>query len=85
MFFFNYLPQPKFNRPGSEKDCNRLNETFSKLGYDVIVYNDLRAYEVIESVNTVAKEDFSNYGSLVICLLSHGDEGNNNFLKFSRK
>jgi len=53
-----------------------LEETFLNLGFDVEKHHDLMAWELKATVDElVNKKDFSRYGSLVICLLSHGTEG----------
>ena len=56
-------------------DCNSIHETFGHLRYEIEIYENLRAYELKELVDNLAGQDYSSYGSLVICLLSHGDEG----------
>ena len=47
--------------------------TFWLFGYDIRVYNaDLKAEELLDTVNKLAKEDLKNYNSLVVFVLSHG-------------
>ena len=46
--------------------------TFWLFGFDIRVYADLKAEEVLDTVNKLAKEDLKNYNSLVVFVLSHG-------------
>ncbi|KAK4020129.1 hypothetical protein OUZ56_002124 [Daphnia magna] len=61
-------------RKGSERDRNKLKETFNKLGFKTIIYNDQSSYALKTEIKSLAKKDFKNYGCLVVCLLSHGIE-----------
>lgn len=75
--YFNYphLMQPKLNRKGSGMDCNELAKTFHSLGYEVQIHNDLIACDLKDEVSKLASRKYDEYGSLVICILSHGEEG----------
>jgi Caspase domain len=54
----------------------RLENTFQTLGYDVIIEEDLAASALKARVQEYAKSDiWENYSSMVLCVLSHGDEG----------
>ena len=35
----------------------------------------MKAQDLYNQIDELAKQDFSSYASLVICILSHGDEG----------
>lgn len=53
-----------------------MKETFSGLGYYVEVFNNQTSIELKVTINELARKvDLSGYGSLVVCLLSHGFEG----------
>ena len=64
--------------PGYRADVQRLCSTFWILGYDLRVYVDLTAKQMLD----VAKEKTENnvsilngYASLFVCILAHGDYG----------
>ena len=71
------------NLIGYRKDVKSLCKTFWLFGYDLRIYADLTAQELLETVENLAKEKDSNnnysifrgYASLVVCILSHGDPG----------
>ena len=52
----------------------KLKDTFQKLGVEVETYQDLSSFDLKATVNELAQRDFKEYGSLVVCLLSHGME-----------
>lgn len=64
-------------RYGSEKDKNNLKETFENFGFKVIIEEDLIHLDMIKKITDVLT-DIKDESSLFICILSHGDEGNNN-------
>jgi hypothetical protein len=41
----------------------------------VDIYQNLKAQDLRNQIDELAKKDFSSYASLVVCILSHGDEG----------
>ena len=45
------------------------------LGYDIIVYKDLSAKRIRKNIKELVESDFEGYASLIVCLLSHGEEG----------
>ncbi|XP_046449952.1 uncharacterized protein LOC124198235 isoform X2 [Daphnia pulex] len=63
------------NRTGTNFDENSLKDVFTQLGFDVRIFKDLKAKDLCYCVQDLAKQDFSSYASLVVCILSHGDEG----------
>ena len=71
----------KFRQPrqGTDKDCNRLRETFLALGYDVYIRTDVRGRDLYEyDILQLARSEVWNsgtYASLIVCILSHGAEG----------
>ena len=66
------------DRLGTEKDCQRLEETFLNLGFDVFIRTNIEGRHLEWEMLELARSDFWNknqYGSLVVCILSHGSEG----------
>lgn len=59
---------------GSAKDWRRLKLTFEKLGFHVVVHHNLFSFDIKGELNNLAAQNFSKYGCLVVCLLSHGIE-----------
>ncbi len=51
-----------------------LFHVFSSFGFDVDIYRNLKAQELRNQIDELAKQDFSSYASLVVCILSHGLE-----------
>lgn len=67
---------------GINNDASQLRRTFARFGYDVLLYNNLKSYQMMNNLkpDQLASQlenqtDLSNYASLVICILSHGDKG----------
>lgn len=62
------------SRQGTEKDKDRLKSVFSRMGYKVIVKQNLAHYDMIkyieETIDAIVEES-----SLIICILSHGETG----------
>ena len=56
---------------GYREDVKSICITFWLFGYDIRVYADLKAEELLDTVNKLAKEDLKNYNSLVVFVLSH--------------
>ena len=63
------------DREGTDKDEKNLSRTFRYLGYDVVIYQNRKAQEILGIFHELQKRDFSNDDSLVCCILSHGEEG----------
>jgi caspase 8 len=55
------------------KDRERLEQTFNKLGYKVIVKTDLNSDQMQTAMRDAAKETNSQNDSFVCCILSHGN------------
>lgn len=62
------------HRAGSEYDWRSLKRIFLKLGFEVVIHHDLMSYDIKGEMKKLAARDFSQYGCLVVCLLSHGIE-----------
>ena len=55
---------------------NRLETLFSTLHFQVQIYKNLRAREILQVINSYAfQTDHSNYDCFVCCILSHGENG----------
>ena len=63
------------DREGTDKDEKNLSRTFRFLGYDVEIYQNRKAREILGIFKELQKRDFSKDDSLVCCILSHGEEG----------
>lgn len=44
------------------------------MGFEVVIHHDLMSYDIKGEMKKLAARDFSQYGCLVVCLLSHGIE-----------
>ena len=69
-------------REGSKVDATALGKTFRGFGFVVRDHRNLTAAELRQTLKDLAKEKgpngesiFQGYASLVVCLLSHGDQG----------
>lgn len=63
-----------------DNDVAQLWRTFTRFGYEVIVLKNLRGDQIIHYLSPVqlqskAKKKLEEYGSLVVCILSHGLKG----------
>lgn len=62
-------------REGTDLDAENLFRLFKGLCYDVKLFNDLTGAKMLSTLKHVAKLDHRNMDSLVVCILSHGLEG----------
>lgn len=69
-----FFPGQLSHRAGTAQDCRRLNFTFKNLGFQVVTHHNLMSFDIRGEIKKLAAQDFSNYGCLVVCLLSHGIE-----------
>lgn len=63
-----------------DNDCAQLWRTFTRFGLEVIILKNLRGDQIIHYLDPAqlqakAKNDLVKYGSLVVCILSHGSKG----------
>ncbi len=63
------------NRPGTEKDREALINVFKDFGFEVEPHDNLKAQQLCDEIINLGERDFSKYACLVVCILSHGDEG----------
>jgi hypothetical protein len=62
-------------RSGSNLDAERVHRIFSKMGYKCSRFNDVRKQDIINACTDVSKRpDLKNHSSLVVIILSHGEE-----------
>ncbi|KAK4872526.1 hypothetical protein RN001_014555 [Aquatica leii] len=71
MTFKISILQPKV---GHIKDCNDIEEAFQSLKFDVIKYNDLTYKGILKKLSNIAKMDYSEYGCLIVFVLTHGND-----------
>lgn len=62
-------------REGTDLDAENLFRLFTGLCYDVKIFKDLTGAKMLSTLKNVAKLDHRNMDSLVVCILSHGLEG----------
>ncbi|XP_076075968.1 caspase-3-like [Mytilus galloprovincialis] len=62
-------------RAGSEQDVQRLTESFSFLGFEVIEKVDLTKKEIIREIHSIADKNHYDNDCFVCVILSHGREG----------
>jgi len=74
------------NLPGYRQDVINLCSTFWIFGFDLRVYVDLTGDQMLKAVNKLTREEkkpgtddsiFVDYASVVVCILSHGNHGQN--------
>jgi len=61
-------------RAGSEADVVRLSKTFRRLGFAVLVRNNLNYGATCQLLEQAAAADHSQFSCFVFALLTHGDE-----------
>lgn len=62
-------------RVGSEKDLKALHRLFDALDFKVRIKRNLTETELLKTLEDVSSEDHSAYDCFVLCLMSHGKEG----------
>ncbi|KAK4872501.1 hypothetical protein RN001_014530 [Aquatica leii] len=65
-------PQPRL---AHIRDCKDIEEVFHNLHFEVTKYHNLAYKDVLEKLSTIAKMDYSNYGCLIIFVLTRGKDG----------
>ncbi|CAI5642003.1 unnamed protein product [Oreochromis niloticus] len=63
------------NRRGTQKDADALNTVFTRLGFEVLIHNNLTAAQMQNEIRMYSKRNFVNDNALVVCVLSHGEKG----------
>jgi hypothetical protein len=62
-------------RRGTEVDAKALYGVFRDLEFDVNIYSDPSAKDIIAILETASKDNHSHNDCLVVCILSHGEQG----------
>ena len=62
-------------REGTDLDAENLFRMFKGLGYDVRLFTDLTAAKMLSTLKQASKLDHRHMDSLVVCILTHGVEG----------
>ena len=62
-------------RTGTDVDAKRLKELFLYLGFETQYFENLTTQQMRVQLGAIAKADHSKYDSIIISVLSHGDEG----------
>lgn len=76
VYVFNYkFLGSKRQRNGAEKDSQNLNETFSRMGYEVFIFEDLTREETLTTLTSIRKKaNLSEIDAFVLFILSHGKD-----------
>ncbi|XP_030015541.1 caspase-8-like isoform X2 [Sphaeramia orbicularis] len=61
-------------RKGTQEDTKALREVFTRLGFKVVIENDLTAQQIRDKVIKLGRENFLDHDALVVCVLSHGEK-----------
>ncbi|XP_065490377.1 caspase-6 isoform X3 [Caloenas nicobarica] len=69
--FYWHLMLP--DRRGTLADRNNLKRSLTDLGFEVRVYDDLKADDVLQKIHEASKDDHSNADCFVCVFLSHGE------------
>uniref|UniRef100_A0A3B4WNW2 Caspase-8 n=1 Tax=Seriola lalandi dorsalis TaxID=1841481 RepID=A0A3B4WNW2_SERLL len=70
-----FLGEELKDRGGTQEDANVLQSVFSRLGFTVVVHNNLTAGSIQSELTELGKKDFLDHDALVVCVLSHGEKG----------
>lgn len=65
---------PTKNRPGAEKDEDRLRNLFSDLQFNVMVEKNLTKQQMEELAAWYGGEDHTQFNAFVMIVMSHGEE-----------
>jgi hypothetical protein len=65
----------RYPRKGTDLDRDALKKTFKDLLFKVEVFNNKTVKETQEIFKNLATKDYSSDNALVVCVLSHGEEG----------
>ncbi|XP_050080543.1 caspase-8 [Anopheles maculipalpis] len=67
--------RPLKDRKGTEVDKNALEHLFTDFGYDLIVEENITHHQILQAVQHAVQRMKPIHCSLIVCLLSHGQEG----------
>ncbi|XP_068557774.1 caspase-8-like [Cebidichthys violaceus] len=60
-------------RKGTQEDVEALRTVFSRLGFTVLVHNNLTAEAMRQELQKLGSRNFLDEDALVVCVLSHGE------------
>uniref|UniRef100_A0A4W6CB31 Caspase-8 n=1 Tax=Lates calcarifer TaxID=8187 RepID=A0A4W6CB31_LATCA len=63
------------NRGGTQEDAKALRKVFYSLGFDVVIHDNLTADDMRHKLKELSRRNYSNEDALVVCVLSHGEQG----------
>ncbi|PBC26688.1 Caspase [Apis cerana cerana] len=64
-------------RKGTKYDEDAIKKTFSALGFEVKVYNDLKVNEIMEVITSLQNEEHDDCDCICFFVLTHGKIGDN--------
>ncbi|XP_059201372.1 caspase-8-like [Centropristis striata] len=62
-------------RRGTQEDAKALRTVFTRLGFTVVIHENLTAERIRHELQELGKRDFLYDDALVVCVLTHGDKG----------
>ncbi|CAK6952078.1 caspase-8 [Scomber scombrus] len=62
-------------RAGAQEDTKALQTVFNRLGFKVEIHKDLTAEAMRRELKALGTRNFLNDDALVVCMLSHGENG----------
>ena len=75
IFSIKYYQNPQLNRAGADLDLALFQDTFSHLGYEVLVYknNQCTASGITTVLRDIVRQFGSHHDSFVCCVSAHGN------------
>ncbi|XP_046616148.1 caspase-1-like [Neodiprion virginianus] len=75
---FNHekFAEKSYYREGSSIDAKRIEATFTKLGFNVVIRDNLKHSDVLDEINKLTYVDHTNNDCVCVFLLTHGRKDN---------
>lgn len=70
-----FLGRELNDRRGTKYDEEALRAVFTRLGFTVVVHSNLTAEAMRREIKELSTQSFSKHDALVVCVLSHGENG----------
>lgn len=70
----NFLGSQLRDRKGTQQDAKALQSVFGRLGFTVVILDDLPAARIRHELGELGRRDFQDHDALVVCVLSHGEK-----------
>ncbi|XP_032386784.1 caspase-8 [Etheostoma spectabile] len=71
-----YFPGTELkSRGGTQEDAKALRTVFTRLGFTVVVHDNLTAQGMLLVLKELSSRNFLDDDALVVCVLSHGEKG----------